>query len=468
MTYTFNFRPRNNPAHKPVSPRQVAFYLDLCSQRKIKPENYHMMTYDELKEKIQHLKSNRPATESQKQTIRETIERLQSYGVQVKQLSESQLSELTGGEDGTASKLIESLFQLERENSQKAPPTEQQVQRIVQMYLCPDVDFESYGIQKKFYLEKLDAYSTHYHTPDLLEKRLWRRYTPDEFAKQIFNKFTRKDASEFITKFNPLFIEWQRTRITPRQIEYIRELEMRLLNTAPNQTIGYEIQNGEIVQVFRPIQKGMMQNPRGYVPLSDEQIIMLSQDEASRYIEQLQLELQDRDLYRYGDNLQVQNYTSYQDYLADMRIMRNNIINSRWDEEKQYGYIEFNIPENYTLEEMRSAKDNTDWAIHEFTALNDFLFALEAKTGLPSDEIHVVPYQDMYTKASASDRFFEDNDKKGAIKEYMAYVLTNDYITYNQMKTMCRNSEVASDLLIEITKDLLNDEYMAKKVLIQD
>lgn len=59
------------------------------------------------------------------------------------------IKKLTGGKDGSASKLIEQLLDRKRKMGNLLPPTEAQIKFLVDMFLCPDIPFEEFDIKKK-------------------------------------------------------------------------------------------------------------------------------------------------------------------------------------------------------------------------------------------------------------------------------------------------------------------------------
>ena len=221
-----------------------------------------------------------PASEPQIQIIKDKIESLSKMGVNI---NAPDFSKLTGGRTGTASTLIESLIEMERQYNDVLPPSEAQLQFLVSMYLCPDIPFEeNFEIKRK-----LD-----------LGEGMWRKLTPEEFAEEIKSKMKKRDASAFIDAHRGVFHTWKTTRIRPEQFKYIRQLEERMRDLSSPSAIEWCVdEEGNLVQVSKAkVDKSKDYNPTGYIPLEDMELLMFSVEQASQYIDMLKSEQGRKDL----------------------------------------------------------------------------------------------------------------------------------------------------------------------------
>jgi hypothetical protein len=195
------------PADKPSTPRQHKFYLDLCEQKRRTPvEGYESMSFNSLSSLIEELKDYRPVSDAQLKALNSCIERLANVGI----FPEIDIDNLTGGREGTASATLEYLFELTNKHCppESQPASDKQLEYVASMYLCPAVDFESYGIDRWVYLEN----------------GMKRRPTSEEFIATLKDKFNRTTISDFINKNRAEFNEWRATRIRPGQLKHILDL----------------------------------------------------------------------------------------------------------------------------------------------------------------------------------------------------------------------------------------------------
>ena len=277
----------NGSNERKASPQQIKFYKDLCNQRGLTPEDVSGWSYNQLDAKIKEIKAHIPVSVGQKELIKKKIANLQSMNVNMK---EPDYSTLTGGKDGTASQLISQLIEWEREYYEKAPPSEEQIKFLVQMYLCPDVAFEQFDIKRTVIYDEVN---------ELTGKPYWRYLTPEEFAEEISNKMNRKDASKFIDDNRGTFNTWKSSRIKPEQKKYIRQLEDRLADTEVPKEMHWIIQEDgtPVLQRKEITDKGRLYAPKGYSPLAELELAQMSVEDASRYIDILKSELQRKELY---------------------------------------------------------------------------------------------------------------------------------------------------------------------------
>lgn len=260
----------SNDTRKPTE-RQYAFYKDLCTQRNVEAKDIaEFASYDELSDEIKKIRAYFPASEKQIELIKAKIENLNKMGVNIQMPN---TSALTGGRDGSASTLIESLIQMENQYKDKMPPSEAQLQYMVNMFLCPDMDFEDFGIEKKV----------------ALEDNKWRYMTPTEFAEEIKSKMNKREASHFIDKHKEAFNQWRSTRIRPEQQRYIRILEDRIAGKeTPAKTEWIVNDKGELEMKKTLI---ATEDVNKIWRLTEMQLMQFSIEDASKYIEILTSEL---------------------------------------------------------------------------------------------------------------------------------------------------------------------------------
>lgn len=214
MDFSFNYGTTQAPSTKTTggvvrqsTPAQQEYYLSLCSQKRLEPmEGFQGFTFDELSVEIDKIKFYFPPSLSQLEMIDKKLTVLREVGVEVA-IPEG----LTGGFQGTASVFIGELIALEKEYV-VLPPSDNQLMFLVKMYLCPDCDFESYGVMRR--IELGDG--------------TFRKPTANEFAEMIKQAFSKDMASEFLNKFKVEFNSWTRTRIRPGQFAYMKTLYERL------------------------------------------------------------------------------------------------------------------------------------------------------------------------------------------------------------------------------------------------
>lgn len=394
--------------------KQIQYYLDLCQRKKVQPKEIKLFTFETMGKEIEQIRQlPDPASDRQIEKIKQLWQEINDLCGNLKPFSEEFLNRLTGGAEGTASQLIETLMRKRMELNEVAPPSDAQLQIMVEWFLCPDIPFEYYGIQKKIYLD-----STTEKDGEVVS--LWRYMTPDEFANEIKSKMTKKQASEFIDRYRAVFYDWRKTRITQQQIRYIRELEQRLANIyTPKQTEFAVNEDGEIIE----IKQGSSRDARGelqtvaYEPITEMQLAQMSYEEASLFIDQLKSELERKEFYRYGDI-----------YSDDQQVLEDN----------------------------RGAKDRNDAIIKEYTALDDLIYKLEAIAGYENYDLHGLIKE---TLLEGEDHRSEE--AKNAIKEFMLQTIdfkrgfSQVLKDLGRLQVMCEESMIATAILEELTKEVM-------------
>lgn len=410
---TFNYNAPQQPTgtrfSKPT-PKMLGYYMDLCQQRKVLPKNTAVMSGDELSNEIEQLRKFYPASDKQKGIIRDLVARLEEFGVKPAfPITEEYLNTLTGGQNGTASKLIGVMMEKERSFGDVAAPSESQIEFIASMYLYPDANFEDYNIPLRF---ELDG--------EVNGVKLWRRPTPSEFAELIKQNMKRKEASQFIDMHRGGFSKWRQTRIRPGQVTYIRELEARLSNTYVPKEVHFAFTfEGEIIEQAPTTSARDKQSPNGYEPMDEMALLMLSVEDATKHIDQLRYELEAKDLYAFGEGA-MSNATD-----------RNGLFEQR--------------DNSFTFESIRTAQNEHQWKTMEFNNLNNLLYSLQAMAG-----VEVYEFQN-----EAAQMFFETDVShqqvdalKDKIREFMMSSVSTGLIERGQLFAMCAESEIAQEILL--------------------
>lgn len=252
---------------------QIKYYTDLCEQKQVEPKDVSNITSREIHKLIDELKSMAIVSIHQKDMIDRLIK---ETGVTI---PVEILKKLTGGKEGSASKLIEQLLERKRSMGNELPPTEAQVKFLVDMFLCPDVAFEEFGIQKKRQIAD-DTFVL---------------MTPAEFAEEVKAKIHMSEASAFIDKYRGIFFTWKNSRATLEQIKYIRSLEERLSTKREAVAIEFAIsETGEVVEL--PHTKPASENNL-YNKLSDLELAQMGKESAEKYINILKADLNKTELY---------------------------------------------------------------------------------------------------------------------------------------------------------------------------
>lgn len=399
------FGRQNTPSTgvKAKTERQIQYYRDLCAQRKVTPKNYILMSYDELAQEIATVKDFYPASDAQIKIIKDKLQSLSEFG---QEINAPDFSTLTGGKNGTASSLIEALLKLERQHTDKIGVTEPQIEMLVGMYLCPDVPFEAIGVNRKVLLNPVISYSSDMPYDEQFAHQTWRKMTPDEFANEIKNKVTKRDASAFIDAHRGIFHTWKTTRIRPEQERYIRQLEDRMADLSSPTVVEWSVDiNGNMVQIIKQDETRKEYNPRGCEPLDDLSLKMFSVEDASTYIDILKSELNRKELYSYGE------------------VSDNSM----------------------TFEAIRTPSTSEKKRDKEMQQLEDLMFRLEAVAGYENDEIHqtITPY------------LFEDDvdceivqENKDKVRDFMKFLIAEQYITFDGMIQICSDCEIAQHILL--------------------
>ena len=362
---------------------QLKYYTDLCKQRNIKPEETASLDYDKVSAMIKEMLKFYPASPAQLDLIRDKLANIRKLGYDAK-TTEDDLKRLTGGREGTASKFIETLIAKETELEANAPITENQLKTIVSYFFCPDIDFESHNIPRRIDID--------------VEKGLWRKPTPQEFAENIASTFNKKSASEFINQSGSIFYDWKKTRIRPNQLNYIKELEKQLCNDSKLREVRVAVDtDGKIVEMDKSA--NVQVKGTTYVPHTDEQLIQYSIEQASQFINQLKSEIA-----RHEDSA-----------------------------------MEENLPEY-----VRTPKTEQEALDKEFAILSSMMYKLEAIAGYEDEDLHACATYDVSSSP------LDDPYKKEYIRDFIKDMLRNDAITYMGVLELADESLALQQILLDM------------------
>lgn len=304
--------------------KMISYYMDLCENKRIRMKDITKMTVRELSNEIEKVRTlPYPASDAQIEKIRSLKKELSEIKGEKRRFKEEFLAKLTGGRDGSASKLINDLQAEIKALEDYAKPTPEQLHTLVSWFYCPDIPFEEYGIRKFIYLDEevqketeetrtvgcwtykaqikvennhMQAYSTgetELYEEDDVESppRPMRLFLPDEFAEEVKAKLTKKIANDFIFKYRGTFYEWKQTRITANQMKTIRDIEAELAQfgrpKARESAVDFEGNEFDYSE-YRLSDRKVSHD--AYTPLSEMQLIQLSTKEATEWINRLHWE----------------------------------------------------------------------------------------------------------------------------------------------------------------------------------
>ena len=398
----------NTRSTNPSAPsvKQIAAYKQLCERKRVEAVDVSTFSKAELSKMIDELIARPfPPTEPQMTKITELIAELNANGVRIN-LSEEKLASLTGGQEGTASQLIEFLFKKKQEAGIVDGISDKQVEILVEWFLCPSIPFEDFGVSKRVLL------------PEISETA-WRLVTPAEFEASVRENINREEASRVIDQYRAEFYAWKQTRITQKQIQFIQTLESRLANTfVPRESNVSMDHNGDIV--FKESSMKDVYAPNGYEAMDVLLLAQLSADEARTHITHLQNDLSDRvSLVAYDERQQ-----EMQDKLGT------------YNELRQTGGLARGVQEARVL---------------EYHKLNDILFALDASAGMENDVLHAKLSETVLDGKGHADQFARE------FKEYMLSTIHTKTMKADigRLRSLCEASEVATAMFEEALAELL-------------
>lgn len=379
----------------PASPKQSQYLVDLRTRFSISTEGIEALSFQEVRAEIEVLRARpMPPSPAQMDVIHKTIKELQESGMNIN-ISAEKIASLTGGREGTGSKMIEYLFTLRQDTADVAALSDAQATTISGYYFCPDIAFEDYDVQKRIMM------------PAVSEKA-WRRMTEDEFMAEIKSKFTRQQASKFIDDNREVFYTWKRTRITSNQMKYVRELDERLAKIYTSKQVNFAVVDGEIIEVDMPTAGDRMPT-RAHEPLTEQDLQQLSFEEASTLIDQMR-----HDLNRTFESESDTTQQELQDKLA--------------------GFSERNGTGN--------AKNEADAMSLELVKLGDLIYKLEAVVGSESPELHDMVKEVFIHQVTTADVLVEE------LRDFMSIAIDDSSDTrlkqsYGALMNMCEDIPLA-------------------------
>ena len=250
-------------ASQPASESQINWYKKLCEQKDEPVNELLFADKSAIGKEIEKLmKINRPS-KMQMELIQKKLDNIATFGIELT-FEVPVLTELTGGKEGTASKFIEFLIGFERDNYDKALPTEKQLQRLCEYYLCEEVAFEEYDVARRISVDESKGY--------------WRKLTVEEFVNELNNKLNRRTASDIIEKYSPIHLAWKQKRATIEQRKYIMELQERMAFRYKPRVIETGVTfEGETFEFTTDVHET---GSREYQSLTELELYMMSQDQA--------------------------------------------------------------------------------------------------------------------------------------------------------------------------------------------
>lgn len=425
---------------------QLNQYFSQCARKNVAPIDVSGLTRGQMSEELQRIfDMPLPASEAQLQALKVLLEELTNAGVPgVKMPGESFFNKLN---TQTASSWIEKSRTLRAQHMDIMPASDQQIDRLVEMYTFPDMNWESISKQTTRIEEVYDmpedggesrltsrnityTEETSIRTRINLEgevngKQLWRFLTPDEFRMELKAKLTHQQASRLIDEHQGAFEAWKRTRLTRGQYNQIRNIENRLANiykprvvTESTNDNPFDFDMGDAP--FNVSSTKEQWNPNAYEPLAEQIIGLFSREEADDYIRQLTYEL---------NNPELRSFSGAQDLdYAD-----------------------------YSIEEARTAKTEEQSKSNQFKELNNFLFALSDITGnyFEADGHNIESLrhealQVFFNGASAEKR----EAVRTNIKDFVKHAILSKSIKFDALIRLADRSEIATEIVDDMIAKL--------------
>ena len=308
-----------------ISPKKVKYYTDLCKLHNISPDEN--LSSSEMSKEIDRLKSlGRPVTDGQKEMILK-------LGTEVKVTITDELLNKLNFEKASA--LIKQLIAMKGTVTNTLEPTEAQLKFLLDMFTCPDVDFEEFNI----YRRKVVGENTYV----LLSK--------DEFVALAKKNISQADASRFIDAHRGAFFTWKKTRLTESQVAYIRQLEKRLSVMREAVAIEFGVdEEGNLIELphAKPAYSEGMYNA-----LAEHEIIQLSKEQANEYISLLKADIERKELYtgfeKGQDSSDTFEVIRIQD-LSDEENLHQELVDNLYKLSAMIGYQFIEVEESDLLE----------------------------------------------------------------------------------------------------------------------
>lgn len=450
-----------------LTPKQLELYYQQCARKNEIPKDLDKMSSREQREELDRILAvPTPASESQINMLKTMLQELVDIGIpNVRVPSDTFFKSL---DTRSASEWITRTNTLRSSNFDLLPPTETQLERLVEFYLFPDVEWETYNVNIKVFKDTYSAWVTEEVTDEFVDfggfliprsrkisgsfigESNWRHMTKEEFTDELRKKLTHSTASLILNRYRSAYRDYLNTRLSLGQKNQIREEEKRLASLyVPNSQTdvsldvpfsihdsegkGIEVQETPFALtsdddfIIQPLSRHQW-NPVAYVPLPENVLSLFSREEADRYIAQLQYERQ-------------------------WAVVRN-----------VSGANNLDYPDA-TIENARSIEDDVKSKEVEFKALNSFLYDLTAIVGL---EFEYNDYTVDALRHEATQVFFSPNavktqeELRSEIKHYIRHAVRKNAIKFTGLMDLCERSYVANELLDELCevndfcKELIN------------
>lgn len=255
---------------RPATEGQIGAYLRMCEQRDLEPGNYEVWNAGQISDEIDRLINM--VTQNQLDLITRKVEELNMAGFPINMPN---TDELTGGKDGSASSLINSLIDMQNQHHKTCAPYGEVLRKAVSWFYCPDIEWKE-GVSKTI----------------RINTELWRKLTPEEFADEIKANYTHDELHSVLRENQNKFFNWRKSLITDKMINYIRTLEDRLSDMSSskkNENTWAVDQDGNLVQVNEEKKHDDVgRSMRGYATLDADDVQCLTKEQGQLYIDILE------------------------------------------------------------------------------------------------------------------------------------------------------------------------------------
>lgn len=461
------------------SARQLEFYYDLCKRKGILPKDVSQLTIRALGDEIESMQViPDKASPEQLNYLNRILQELCDAGIPGVRIPTPKFWDSLTKDNFQF--FLDKANRIREKHFDKLPANQWQIDRIMSMYLFPDIDWENLSVMREdhveayneegiressrhiMYTESITISHKEYtggfiQKPDGTVIKAWRFKTKDEFRKELESKLTHAVASRIIDRHYNDYVEWMRDRCSSFQRTRIRQLEQRMANIyVPKSITVFDMDmpfdmpftdeeddnsgldtNVDEVDITISVTTKKVDNwcPTAYEPLQDEHLEMMSSEEANAYIQRLQYELGNRNLRNVGGGQEM-----HEAFSTPMRPK--------------------------TVAELRT---------REYTGLNNFLYGLSAIVG---QEFQANSVDCDSLRHHALNVFFtaphEDGGENGAgeelktklrneIIEFVMIAIETNSITFDGLLNLASQSEYANDLI----NDMIERGDNAKIILQQ-
>lgn len=386
---------------KTASEGQRQLYYKMCMERSITPKAIDALSYDEMDALIKEAQKFRPVSPKQIETMKNMYAQLVEVGIRDK-IPTTEMIQALGATN--ASKAIGNVIEVLKQNSHLLKPTEPQIEQIVNMYMCPDIPWETYGLERKIMMDSYNEKSG---------EQEWKALLPKEFADQVMEKMTREQASQMMSDYSNVFYDWRKTRLSQGKEEFIRTLEGRLADLYVPKRVepASGIDGVSVSDEFKQIATTKVYDEESaYDPLPEYQMAQFSDEEASAYITQLQWEL--------------------------------NFFKSSGYQDESENHFE-NIRYTAVDEDGNSMNYKQQHDFEEFHHINEMMHRLQAVVGEENEHIDHEKLRILFNNG-CPDLALE---MKKELNEYMSYLMKEKLVDGATLFEMCGESDIAIEIL---------------------